>query len=44
LTAYAADLAVTLARKQIHVDPATDQNILQYFAGQLSNGDKSRGA
>ena len=44
LTAYAADLAVTLARKQIHVDPATDQNILQYFAGQLSNGDKSRSA
>jgi F-type H+-transporting ATPase subunit b len=44
LTAYAADLAVTLARKQIHVDPATDENILQYFAGQLSNGDKSRGA
>jgi F-type H+-transporting ATPase subunit b len=44
LTAYAADLAVALARKQIHVDPATDQNILKYFAGQLSNGDKSRGA
>jgi F-type H+-transporting ATPase subunit b len=44
LTAYAADLAVTLARKQIHVDAATDQNILQHFAGQLSNGDKSNGA
>jgi len=44
LTTYAADLAVTLARKQIHVDAATDQNILQHFAGQLSNGDKSQGA
>ena len=44
LTAYAADLAVALARKQIHVDAATDQNILQYFARQLPNGDKSRGA
>jgi F-type H+-transporting ATPase subunit b len=44
LTAYAADLAVTLARKQIHVDSTTDQRLLQYFGGQLSNGDKSRGA
>jgi F-type H+-transporting ATPase subunit b len=38
LTAYAADLAVALARKQIHVDPATDQNMVQHFARQLSNG------
>ena len=44
LTGYAADLAVALARKQIHVDPATDQHILQYFAGQLPDGDKTRGA
>jgi F-type H+-transporting ATPase subunit b len=39
LTAYAADLAVALARKQIHVDAATDQNMVQHFARQLSNGD-----
>ena len=35
LTAYAADLAVGLARKQIHVDPATDQALVRNFAGQL---------
>lgn len=40
LTAYAADLAVALAKKQIHVDPATDQTLVQHFAGQLSNGDE----
>lgn len=39
LTAYAADLAVALARKQIHVDAATDQNMVQQFARKLSNGD-----
>jgi F-type H+-transporting ATPase subunit b len=35
LTAYAADLAVALARKQIHVDAATDQALVRNFAGQL---------
>ena len=40
LTAYAADLAVSLATKQIHVDTATDQGLVRRFADQLSNGDK----
>jgi len=35
LTAYAADLAVGLAQKQIHVDAATDQSLVRNFAGQL---------
>lgn len=35
LTAYAADLAVTLAKKQIHVDASTDQALVRNFAGQL---------
>jgi F-type H+-transporting ATPase subunit b len=35
LTAYAADLAVALAQKQIHIDAATDQNLLRSFSGQL---------
>lgn len=39
LTAYAADLAVTLARKQIQVDPTTDESLVRNFAHQLgSNG------
>jgi len=40
LTAYAADLAVSLAKKQIHVDPPTDQQLVRSFADQLSNGGK----
>lgn len=40
LTAYAADLAVALATKQIHVDTATDQGLVRRFADQLSKGDK----
>jgi F-type H+-transporting ATPase subunit b len=36
LTAYAADLAVSLAAKQIHVDAPTDQALLRRFAQQLS--------
>jgi len=36
LTAYAADLAVALAQKQIHVDVASDQALVKNFAGQLS--------
>ncbi|HTA48945.1 MAG TPA: ATP synthase F0 subunit B [Verrucomicrobiae bacterium] len=35
LTAYAADLAVGLAQKQIHVDAATDQSLVRKFAGEL---------
>ncbi len=35
LTAYAADLAVALAQKQIRVDAATDQALVRNFAGQL---------
>jgi F-type H+-transporting ATPase subunit b len=35
LTAYAADLAVGLAEKQIHVDAATDQTLVRGFAEQL---------
>jgi F-type H+-transporting ATPase subunit b len=43
LTAYAADLAVSLAKKQIHVDPATDQALLRNFARQLlANGGETR--
>jgi len=36
LTAHAADLAVGLAQKQIHVDAATDQALVRNFSGQLS--------
>jgi F-type H+-transporting ATPase subunit b len=36
LTAYAADLAVALAQKQIHVDAATDQALIKSFATQMS--------
>ena len=43
LTAYAADLAVSLAKKQIRVDAATDQSLLRDFAQQLSvNGGETR--
>ena len=35
LTAYAADLAVGLARKQIHVDTATDRILVRNFADEL---------
>jgi F-type H+-transporting ATPase subunit b len=41
LTAHAADLAVALAQKQIHVDAATDQALVSSFAGQLGSADKS---
>ena len=36
LTAYAADLAVSLAAKQIKVDPATDQALVRGFAQNLA--------
>ncbi len=35
LTSYAADLAVSLAKKQIHVDPNTDSSLVRSFADQL---------
>ena len=38
LTRHAADLAISLAEKQISVDPATDQQLVRGFADQLSNG------
>lgn len=41
LTAYAADLAVALARKQIHVDAATDQALVRNFAGELGSAEIS---
>ena len=44
LTAYAADLAVALAQKQIRVDAATDQTLVRNFASQLGvtpSGDGS---
>jgi F-type H+-transporting ATPase subunit b len=41
LTAYAADLAVGLARNQIHVDAATDQALLRNFAGELGSSEGS---
>jgi len=43
LTAYAADLAVALAQKQIHVDAATDQALVQNFSGELGTSDSARG-
>jgi F-type H+-transporting ATPase subunit b len=45
LTAYAADLAVGLARKQIHVDTATDQALVRNFAQELgaTSDDSGKG-
>jgi len=42
LTAYAADLAVSLATKQIQVDAATDQKLVGNFAQELSSGGDGR--
>ena len=44
LTAYAADLAVGLAQKQIHVDAATDQALVRGFAGQMDAAPRGPGA
>ncbi len=41
LTAYAADLAVGLAQKQIRIDAATDQVLLRNFAGELGTSESS---
>jgi F-type H+-transporting ATPase subunit b len=44
LTTYAADLAVSLAKKQIQVDAATDQKLIHNFAQQLQdNGGERKG-
>ena len=43
LTAYAADLAVGLARKQIKIDAATDQALVRTFADQLESASESPG-
>ena len=43
LTAHAADLAVGLAQKQIRVDAATDQTLVQNFARELGAGPDDRG-
>src|ERR1700722_9822098 len=37
LTAYAADLAVALAQRQIHVDAATDRTLVRNFADELGS-------
>jgi F-type H+-transporting ATPase subunit b len=42
LTAHAADLAVTLASKQIKVDATTDQALVRRFAQQLSGDDGAK--
>lgn len=41
LTAYAANLAVSLAARQIHVDTATDQALVRGFAQELSPKPKT---
>jgi len=44
LTAFAADLAVSLAKKQINVDAGTDQKLIHDFAEQLqANGNERKG-
>ena len=43
LTAYAADLAVGLARKQIHVDASTDQALIRNFAQELGSSSDDSG-
>jgi F-type H+-transporting ATPase subunit b len=42
LTAYAGDLAVSLAQKQIRVDAATDQSLVRAFAGQLGSSSSGK--
>jgi F-type H+-transporting ATPase subunit b len=43
LTAYAADLAVGLAQKQIRVDPQTDRALVRTFASDLSAATNNSG-
>ena len=39
LTSYAADLAIALAKKQIHVDAGTDSSLVRSFADRLASAD-----
>lgn len=41
LTSYAADLAISLAKKQIHVDPATDSSLVRSFSDRLASADSA---
>jgi F-type H+-transporting ATPase subunit b len=41
LTSYAADLAVALAKKQIHVDSGTDATLVRSFSERLAGADGS---
>jgi F-type H+-transporting ATPase subunit b len=43
LTAYAADLAVGLAQRQIHVDAATDKTLVRQFASELASAKAGNG-
>ena len=43
LTAHAADLAVGLAQKQIHIDASTDQGLVRNFTGQLGSVPENPG-
>src|SRR5579863_5600392 len=43
LAAYAADLAIGLAQKQIHVDAATDKVLVRNFSTQLGTADSGNG-
>lgn len=42
LTQHAAELAVSLAAKQIRVDAATDEALVRRFARQISNGSTGK--
>jgi len=42
LTAFAADLAVALAKKQVRVDDATDQALVRGFAQELAGNSHKR--
>ncbi len=39
LTTYAADLAISLAKKQIHVDAGTDSSLVRSFADRLGSSE-----
>jgi F-type H+-transporting ATPase subunit b len=41
LSTYAADLAISLAKKQIHVDAATDSSLVQSFSDRLPSADSA---
>lgn len=41
LTSYAADLAISLAKKQIHVDPATDSSLVRNFSDWLASAESA---